>query len=102
MTSLVLTENVIFRPSYDPGGGGTKLKFEILTAYLQEIHNYILEYQWSTPENQDVVQGTNFTEETPFFDPHLTPGDKMKILKPYCIYTRHSQSYPMNCSSNNH
>ena len=26
-----------------------------------------------------------------FFDPYLTPGDKMKILKPYWASTRHSQ-----------
>ena len=51
--------------------------------------NHILEYQLSTPENVDGVQVTNFTEkkETSIFDPHLTPRDKMKILKPFCTST---------------
>ena len=41
-----------------------------------------------------------------FFDPDLTPRDKMKIPEPYCTSsTRHTQSYPrvsfvisMNCT----
>ena len=58
--------------------------------------NHILEYQLSTSENVDVVQLTNFTAKNgkSFFDPHLTPRDKMKILKPYCTSTGHSQASP--------
>ena len=55
--------------------------------------NHILEYQLSASENVDVVQVTIFTEEEKlFFDPHLTPRDKMKIPKPYCATTGHGQS----------
>ena len=32
--------------------------------------------------------------ETSFFDPDLIHQDKMKISKPYCTSTRHTQSYP--------
>ena len=32
--------------------------------------------------------------ETSFFDPDLTPWDKMKISKPYFVFTRHIQSNP--------
>ena len=44
----------------------------------------------------DVVQVINFTEKKgkSFFDPHLTPQDKMKIPKPYCASTGHGQSSP--------
>ena len=58
--------------------------------------NHILEYQLSTSENVDLVQVTNFTEkkEKSFFDPHLTPRDKMKILKTYCASTGHGKSSP--------
>ena len=69
--------------------------------------NHILEYQLSTPENVDVVVMYRKKKETSFFDPHLTPGDKMKIPKPYCTSTRHSQSnqrvsivYYMKCRQN--
>ena len=43
--------------------------------------NHILEYQLSTPENEDVVQLTNFTniKETSFLNPHLTPREKLKF-----------------------
>ena len=44
-----------------PGG---KMKIPILTAHLQDMSNHILEYQLSTSENVDVVQVTNFTENT--------------------------------------
>ena len=56
--------------------------------------NHILEYQLSTSENVDVVQVTNFNtkKEKSFFDPHLTPWDKMKMPKPYCASTGHGQS----------
>ena len=59
-------------------------------------HTCILEYQWSTLENLDEVQMTNFTEKKKrcFFDRHLTLRDKMKIPKPCCTFKRHSQSYP--------
>ena len=33
-------------------------------------------------------------KEKLFFDPHLTPRDKMKIPKPYCASTGHGQSSP--------
>ena len=57
--------------------------------------NHILEYQLSTSENVDVVQVTKFTEKKKlFFDPHLTPRDKMKIPKPYCASARPVQSSP--------
>ena len=58
--------------------------------------NHILDYQLSIPENVDVVQVTDFAikKETLFFEPHLTPRDKMKVPKPYCTSTRHSKSYP--------
>ena len=61
--------------------------------------NYILEYQLSTLENVDVVLSDKLCKkkekkERRFFHPHLTPRDKMKITKPYCTSTRHSQSYP--------
>ena len=57
--------------------------------------NYILEYQLSTSEIVDVVQVTNFTEKKKsFFDPYLTPRDKIKILKPYCASIGHGQSSP--------
>ena len=58
--------------------------------------NHILEYQLSTSEIVDVVQVTNFTKkkEKSFFDPHLTPRDKMKIPKPYCASTGHGKSSP--------
>ena len=85
-----MTESVIVRPSYEPRGQN-----EILTAHLQDMPNHILEYQLSTPENVDVIQGTNFAKqkkETSFSDPHLTPRDKMKIPKSYYTSTRHSQS----------
>ena len=58
--------------------------------------NHILEYQLSSPENVDKVQLTNFAKkkEKTFFDPHLTPRNKMKIPKPYCASTGHGQSSP--------
>ena len=54
--------------------------------------NYILEYQLFTSENVDVVRDKLYRKkEKSFFDPHLTPRDKMKILKPYCAFTGHGQ-----------
>ena len=51
--------------------------------------NHILEYQLSTPENVDEVQVTKFEKrEKSFFDPQLTPQDKMKIPKPYYTSTK--------------
>ena len=41
---------------------GSKFKFRILTAELQEISNHILEYQLFTAENVGEVQATNLTE----------------------------------------
>ena len=32
-------------------------------------------------------------QKTSFFNPHMTPVDKMKIPYPYCKFARHAQSY---------
>ena len=83
-----MTENVVVRPSYDPGG---KMKFQILTAHLQDVPNHILVFQLSTTENVDVGQLTNFAEKWKhIFHPHLTPRDKMKFRK----LTVHLQDIP--------
>ena len=63
----------------------------MLNAHLRDMPNHIREYQLCIPENVDIVQVTNFTEKTSFFDPHLTPQDKMKSHKPYCTYTKHTE-----------
>ena len=40
---------------------------------------HILQYKLPTPENVDVVQRKTLQKkETSFFDPHLTPLDKME------------------------
>ena len=42
-------------------------------------------------DNVYVVQVKNFAKN---MGPQLTPRDKMKIPKPHCTSTSHSQSYP--------
>ena len=60
MTSLICQKTSFFDTRMIPG---SKLKFCILTAHLQDMPNHILEYQLSSPENADVVQVTNYTEK---------------------------------------
>ena len=70
---------------------GIKWKFRILADHLQDMPNHILEYQLSTSEKSDKLYRK---KEKSFFNPQLTPRDKMKIQKPYCTSTGHGQSSP--------
>ena len=47
----------------------------------------ILKCRWSSSNKP-------YMTEKVIFDPHMIPRGKMKIPKPYCTSTRHSQSYP--------
>ena len=75
---------------------GVKWKFRILTAHLQDMPNHILEYQLSIFWKYRCSSSDKLyrKKEKSFFDPHLTPRDKMKIPKPYCASTGHGQSFP--------
>ena len=86
-----MTENVIFFTHIWPQR--VKWKFRILTAHLQYMTNQILEYQLSTScrcSSSDKL----YRKKKSFFDPHLTPRDKIKIPKPYCASIGHGQSSP--------
>ena len=74
-----MTGNVIADPHMSLGGN---MKFQILTARLQNMPIHILDYQLSSSENVDIVQVTNFAEgNIVFFLPLLTAGVRIKILK---------------------
>ena len=45
-------------------------------------------------DNVYVVQVKNFAKKMSVLGPQLTPRDKIKIPKPHCTSTSHSQSYP--------
>ena len=86
-----LKENVIFRNLYDSGDE----KKSNFIARLEDIPIHILKYQMSTPWNVDGVQVVCLIwQKTSLFDPHMTPGGKMKIPNPYCTSARHAYSYP--------
>ena len=69
-----------------------KIKFQNLSAHLQDVPTHILENQLSTPKKVDVVQVTNFiSQETSLFNPQMTQGGKLKIPNPYFTSARHAQ-----------
>ena len=88
-----MKENVIVRPSYDPRG-----KMQIPNPYCtsakhaQSYPSISIVYTWKCRCSWS--DKLDRTKEISFLDPHLTPRDKLKIPKPYCKSTRHTQSYP--------
>ena len=58
---------------------------------LHQNHRVKFNQTWHKVESYWSV--TRLWKETSIFDPYLTPGMKIKTQKPYCISTRHTQSY---------
>ena len=74
---LFLKKNLFFTP-------GAKCNFLNLIGHLQGLPNEILAYHlFNILLNIDGVQVTRFGKETSFFDPYMTTGMKIKILKPF-------------------
>ena len=86
-----MTENVIVRPSYDPRGQNVNFESLLHICITCPIISSIV-YSWKCRCSWSDKLCRK--KETSFFNPHLTPRDiKMKIPKPYCISSRHTQSY---------
>ena len=81
-----MTENVIVRSSYDPLGQNKNSE--------SLLHIFLIVYSWRCRCNKS--DKLYRKKETSFFDPYLTPWDKMKIPKSYCTSSRHSKS-SMKC-----
>ena len=81
-----VTENVIVRSSYDPLGQNKNSE--------SLLHIFLIVYSWRCKCNKS--DKLYRKKETSFFDPYLTPWDKMKIPKSYCTSSRHFKS-SMKC-----
>lgn len=71
-----MTENVIADPHLSLGGN---MKFRILTTRLPNMLIHILDYQFSSTENVDMVQVINFKEGKIVF--FLSPCDRLGYNK---------------------
>ena len=80
---------------FTPGGGGAKCNFWN-NGYLQGLPFHILAYLLFTiPWNKEGVQFTRLWKKTYFSTlKWLKVAKKIKILKLYCTFTRHTYSYP--------
>ena len=56
-------------------------------SYPRVSFDYFMKCRWISSDKP-------FMTKQSFIDPHMTPGDKMKIPNPYCKSARHVQSYP--------
>ena len=93
MTSLLWQKTSFFDPHMIPGGKMKIPKPYCTSAWYPKSYPrvsivYSWKCWWSSSDNH------YRKNETSFFNPHLTPRDKMKIPKPFCTSTRHFQSYP--------
>ena len=86
-------KKVIVRPSFDPRGQNENSKS--LLQSTRHAHSYprvSVVYSWNCRCSSTDKLYRKI--ETSFFDPDLTPRDKMKIPKPFCTSARHTKSYP--------
>ena len=91
--SLIRQKTSFFHPHMTPGG---KMKIPnpycTSTRHVQSYPRVLIIYFWKC--RCSLSDKLHRKKEKSFFDPRLTPRDKMKIPKPYCASTGHGQSSP--------
>ena len=93
MTSLLWQKTSFFDPHMIPGGKMKIPKPYCTSArYAKSYPGVSIVYSWKCWWSS--IDNLYRKNEMLFFNPHLTPRDKMKIPKPFCTSSRHFQSYP--------